>query len=440
MDLYDLGTYFSGYVPVQARNHSLLRHAACAYAAKQIYLANKQRSNVDGRSPRQATTRAYIDISIGWERESSFHYDQSIILLRQLILEDQSPATPTDFASLQVQQGIFGSGKDIGLANGPKSSLQNEHTPARLWSDDVVAAAIILGVYEFMSNTGAAWSRHLWGTKSLLDTAMRPLATSSRSSPANSPRQNLSRARKATFWQFARQDYLAACKTISGLSHIVFANTSSVINECPTRLDTSDQSMWKEYGLPLADNGSLAAPSEEAKHTWQGNTMPDDMISNTLVWLSCKLCNFIAKGEALDPVPAGDRSETYHHQQHPGKYGKTQAALLEKWNSLRQQFQIWFNGLPDTFEPTSKYKPRGKIFDEHERFMERRGEKSREFKANWFASSMCASTMQHYHMAQILLVLNKPQETTAKRSTIRGRFQSIINIGEEAVHHCYQIV
>ena len=440
MDLYDLGSYFSGYVPVQARNHSLLRHAACAYAAKQIYLATRQRTTVDGRSTREANMRAYIDTSIDWVREGSFHYDQSISLLRQLILEGQSPVIPTEFASVQIQGEFRRSDQNVRLTNGPKGSLQNEQIQARLWSDDVVAAAIILGVCEFMSNTGAAWSRHLWGTKSLLDTATRPLATSSLGSPATSRHQKVSRARNATFWQFARQDYLAACKAISGVSHILFADISSVINECPTRLDTSDQSMWKEYGLPLAENGLLAAPSEDGQCSSQVNVMPDDAISNTLVWLSCKLCNFIAEGEALNPIPAGDRSETSHHQQHPGEYGKTQAALLKKWNSLRQQFQIWFDGLPDTFEPTSTYKPRGKIFDEHERFMEDRGEKCREFKANWFASSMCASTMQHYHMAQILLVLNKPQETTAARSTIRDRFQSIIDIGEEAVHHCYQIV
>ena len=218
------------------------------------------------------------------------------------------------------------------------------------------------------------------------------------------------------------------------------AKTLSVINECATRLDTRNQSMWKEYGLPLTDDGSLVAPLPAENHTWQGNPMPDDLISNTLVWLSCKLCNFIAEGEGLNPIPAGDRSETSHHQQHPGKFGKSQAALLEKWNSLRHELQVWYNGLPSTFEPTSTYKPHGKIFDEHEKFMEKMGEKSREFRATWFASSMCASTMQHYHMAQALLVLNKPQETTAGRSTIGGRFQSIISIGEEAVYHCYQIM
>ena len=212
MDLYDLGKYFSGYVPVQARNHALLRHAACAYAAKQIYLANKSLSNIDGRSPRQATTRAYIDPTVDWEREGSFHYDQSIILLRQLILEDQSPSTPTDLTSVLARAEQASNVKSVDLAFGLRNSPPNEHAQARLRSDDVVAAAIILGIYEFMSNTGAAWSRHLWGTKSLLETAMRPVGTSSRNSPVISPRQKLSGARKATFWQFARQDYLAACK------------------------------------------------------------------------------------------------------------------------------------------------------------------------------------------------------------------------------------
>ena len=198
--------------------------------------------------------------------------------------------------------------------------------------------------------------------------------------------------------------------------------------------------MWKEYGLPLTESGSLLAPPAGEYHTWQGNPMPDDLISNTLVWLSCKLCNFIAEGEGLNPIPAGDRSETSRHTPHPGAYGISQAILLEKWTSLRHEFQVWHNGLPNTFEPTSTYKPHGILFDEHEAMMRKRGEQSREFKATWYASSMCASTMQHYHMAQVLLVLNKPQETTAGRSTIGGRFQSIISIGEEAVYHCYQIV
>lgn len=230
MDLYDLARYFSGYVPVQARNHVLIRHAACAYAAEQIYLASKSHSNGDGGSARQATTKAYIDPITDWEHEASFHYDQSIILLRQLILKDQSPSTPTDLTTVLARAEEKGHANGVGLTTSMQNSSPKGPAQARLWSDDVVAAAIILGIYEFMSNTGAAWSRHLWGTKSLLDTAMRPIGMSFDTSPVISPYHKLSGAWKATFWQFARQDYLAACKIpsdkIFGLCELTFCQSS----------------------------------------------------------------------------------------------------------------------------------------------------------------------------------------------------------------------
>jgi hypothetical protein len=85
-------------------------------------------------------------------------------------------------------------------------------------SDEVLAATAILSVYEFLDATGPAWNRHLSGVKSLLDIAevgMVPLEQ--QASPGGTPfpppkKTGLSKARKATFWNFARQDYLAACK------------------------------------------------------------------------------------------------------------------------------------------------------------------------------------------------------------------------------------
>src|SRR5204862_5137597 len=87
-------------------------------------------------------------------------------------------------------------------------------------SDEVLAAAAILSVYEFLDATGPAWNRHLSGVKSLLDIAevgMMPVEQRvSPGVPAFPPpkKPGLSKARKATFWNFARQDYLAACKTV----------------------------------------------------------------------------------------------------------------------------------------------------------------------------------------------------------------------------------
>ena len=78
------------------------------------------------------------------------------------------------------------------------------------------------------------------------------------------------------------------------------------------------------------------------------NTMQEDMISNALVWLSSRLCNFIAAGEGFAPIPAGDRSESLQEDE-LGLYGKSQKSLLEKWNGFAREFEVWFQGLPATF-------------------------------------------------------------------------------------------
>ena len=86
-----------------------------------------------------------------------------------------------------------------------------------------------------------------------------------------------------------------------------------------------------------------------------GNTIREDMISNALVWLSSRLCNFIAAGEGFAPIPAGDRSESLQEDE-LGEYGKSQKSLLEKWKRLAHEFEVWFLGLPKTFQPTTRIK------------------------------------------------------------------------------------
>ena len=47
--------------------------------------------------------------------------------------------------------------------------------------------------------------------------------------------------------------------------------------------------------------------------------------------------------------------------------------------------------------------------------------------------------MQQYHMARILLLVNKPHETTMRRSTVTSRLKSYRSIDEEVISHCYEI-
>ena len=104
----------------------------------------------------------------------------------------------------------------------PILSMRNEQQERRQSqerrSDDVLAATAILSVYEFLDASGAAWSRHLNGTKSLLDIPQTKIV-SIELPAAPGCFQSLhqlkkpSRARRAIFWNFARQDCLAACRS-----------------------------------------------------------------------------------------------------------------------------------------------------------------------------------------------------------------------------------
>ena len=200
MDLFDLDKYFGSYVPVQARSNALLKHAACAYAAKQLGQAKGQKATHGGICSRQARMEIYDDSSVDWLWEGAYHYDKSIALLMET-MQDGQYQVHLDESTIVAQPPLLAS-QDL---DAEINNQQLTGAKLRLRSDEVVAATVILCVYEFVSATGAAWSRHLNGTKSLLDIAEGTVM------PLGQQRRHLSKARRATFWNFARQDYLAAC-------------------------------------------------------------------------------------------------------------------------------------------------------------------------------------------------------------------------------------
>ena len=115
------------------------------------------------------------------------------------------------------------------------------------------------------------------------------------------------------------------------------------------------------------------------------NTMQEDKISNALVWLSSRLCNFIAAGEGFAPIPAGDRSESLQEDE-LGLYGKSQKSLLEKWNRFAHEFEVWFEALPATFWPTTRVK--SSLHKTSNNLGERDQTKSRSFQEIWYANGM----------------------------------------------------
>lgn len=227
MDLFDLGTYFASYVPVRARTNPLLKYAACAYAAKQLGRVKGAKAPMGGVCTQQAAMELWPDKDPDFAWYGAKYYEKAIQILMRELQPDEGPpplSTPEAFGQWQASE----LSADTNSPRKRRRRVSDSRLSHGVHSDEVLAATAILSVYEFLDAAGPAWNRHLSGVKSLLDVAevgMMPLEQ--RPSPGENSYQtstpkksSLSKARRATFWNFARQDYLAACEYSS---HVCFA-------------------------------------------------------------------------------------------------------------------------------------------------------------------------------------------------------------------------
>ncbi|KAK0250399.1 hypothetical protein B0A54_12208 [Friedmanniomyces endolithicus] len=381
MDLFDLGLFFSTTVPVLAVRCPLLLYSCVALSAKSLARVNGRKPVIGGQvtPSRQSRMEMWTGAARDgedWIRRAREFYDRAVTLLRQ---------------ALDGATGAVASPLRENVSLNTMAATQGLPLPTTD-SDELVAATAILCVYEFLDASGQAWTSHLDGAKSLFDIAkdsMVPLTLPpspvsiaqqvterlSDLSDADRPRlqRGLSQGRRAVFWNFARQDMLSA-----------------FINNTSTRLDTADLPMWRSAGLKLTLEGFVCPSNPQHPDYTPENTMPDDLISNALVWLLQKLVNFIAAGddvpEALSPQGLGIR----------------QQELLAYWKSLDEQFRIWHEGLPLSFHATAVRCPTPDPEDPRPSVEEK-----------WFPRPMCASTMQSYHFAQVQLLHNKPHLSTS---------------------------
>lgn len=190
-----------------------------------------------------------------------------------------------------------------------------------------------------------------------------------------------------------------------------------MINKTHTHLDTEDLSLWKDAGLLLDDQGFLM-PNNMIDNGYSD----DSAVCNALVWLMSKLVNFMAAGDEL-PSDMG-----------VGWARVPQSALLDYWCHLRKQFQAWYDSLPITFKPSSRVEP---ILGPGRHL---KGENEAMFPEVWYNIPMCASTMQTYHMSQILLFMAKPHESTQHRGTVCARLNSYQSVLAACQKHSREIV
>ncbi|KAL5392955.1 hypothetical protein PMIN03_005865 [Paraphaeosphaeria minitans] len=393
MDLYDLGTYFSSYVPVKAQENLLLKYAALAYSAKALGRVQSRKPVMGGSVTRQSQMDMYPDTQpVDWPHKATQYYDMAVSLLLKALKANalSSPDSDSD-------------GGDSSYSfddRSPKRRRTSGSNATGSTTDELLAASAILCVYEFLDGSDKEWTRHLKGAKSLLVVAqerLSPMWLMAADPITSSANLGLvSKARRATFWNIARQDMLAA-----------------FINKTRTRLDTEDISLWREFGLILNDDGFIVPNhAVESAYSDGDSIMKEDLICNSLVWLMGKLVNFMAYGQSTWA-------------------GVSQKTLLDYWTTIQRQFQMWHDSLPITFKPSARVDPRpAKVF----------GEQNVLFPEIWYSIPMCASTMQYYHMSLIQLFMNKPHQTTQGATNVYERLNSYQSDLDACQRHSREIV
>jgi hypothetical protein len=200
-----------------------------------------------------------------------------------------------------------------------------------------------------------------------------------------------------------------------------------VINEGQTRLNTEDLGLWRAAGLHIDEQGFVMPSNTEDFHYPDRRTvMREDMIANALIWLLSKIINYIASGDSIDHVfPQNPTSPN-------GMIGINHMMLLERWKELEVELDIWYQGLPETFRPCARLPP---VSDGNVPVNSPRAV----FSEIWYSIPICASAMQSYYMARIILLMNKPHESTARRSTLATRLRSYRSIELEVRHYSHEI-
>lgn len=217
MDLFDLGTYFASYVPVKARENPLLKYAAIACAAKALARVQGRKPVMGGSVIRQARMELYPDAAlVDWKHKAAVFYDNAVSLLLQALKNNSSNTPEHSDCEARNHDGSVMNGDHSRSAKRRRTSSNADFVCS---PDETLAASAILCVYEFLDTSVSEWAKHLNGAKSLLVQAqdrMMPMQMPTPSSTMSNTSYNfISKARRATFWNIARQDMLAACKSNS---------------------------------------------------------------------------------------------------------------------------------------------------------------------------------------------------------------------------------
>jgi hypothetical protein len=96
------------------------------------------------------------------------------------------------------------------------------------------------------------------------------------------------------------------------------------------------------------------------------------------------------------------------------------------WKRLDRELEGWFNGLPESFNPSGILNPDPESTDITRRT----------FSEMFYSIPLCAVTIQHYHFARIIHLLHKPRGLS---SSVREQLQEVREIPNKIKYHSREI-
>ena len=230
---------------------------------------------------------------------------------------------------------------------------------------------------------------------------------------------------RAAFWNFAREDYLAA-----------------YINRTRTRMDTEDITIWQAAGLHLRDS-NYTELTDFSTNMYADSSAPVqlDVISNTLVWLLSRIMNFLA----LEVDNVEHANEKHSGQIEPDQSMRQQTIKLQNlaalWSTLWRDLNTWSANLPPTFRPCAILQPQPQQQQQEQQDQTPYPPTipRKPFPEIYYNVPMRAATMQHFHFASILLLLHQPRDMNTSSNSMVTRLHDYRHISEQVDRHIREI-
>lgn len=395
LDLSDSGNYFSIYVPIKAINCPSLKYAIAALAAKQLGRVKGTKSST---ARGKASTETYLNSSqVDWFLKAANYYylaardlststsdgytmvSSSAVLLRPVEMVSRWLRT----RSAQWTGQGSGDGSILGIA------------------EEMLATVVLLTFYKLMDLNGEDWHDELSGIGSLFESLIQ-----------THHKESFSHGIRASFWNFARQDYLG-----------------SYLTRSPTHLDPNHVPLWRAGGISIDEQNKFHIVGGASL-----NLPPEEQAANGLTWLVSKVINFLAEARQSQIAQWTGSPPSNSPRTRDPSIGRGEQSYPDtnSWLDLCFDFQTWFESVPATFRPCIRIeKPRDLTTPSEGQHAP--------FPEVYYSSPTCAATMQHYHFGRIALLLNRPPDVVSAPSTAFDRLQGYREVTKEVEYRCREV-